>query len=45
MAFAIYDHHHFKRIGSPRAAVCLCDDSPSSEWFETTFAAELQEHA
>lgn len=45
MAAAIYDKHHFERVGCPITKTCPRHDAESSEWFARTFAAEFEAEA
>lgn len=45
MAFGLYDLAHFRHVRSPVANVCPRHDAQDVDWFEHTFANELQAYA
>ncbi len=42
MAYVLYDKKHFERVRSPVAAECPWHDAEVVDWFESTFASELE---
>ena len=39
---AMYDQHHFRRIGCPLVKLCPYHDAASSDWFSRTFPARAE---